>query len=225
MTNSAHVSNWKTTRDERYELFKNVYDNNLWGQPDEGKKYYSDSPPQLTAPYREYVSSFIRSHPDIKRIVDLGCGDFEASSGIDMGAAHYIGVDIYDQLIAYDIQHYGNSCREFRICDLVEDELPPGDLCLATFVLYIMSHEDVVPVLEKLKQYRYVLITDGQADIDPSARRNINKRTDKYTRRDYYNNGFYLELPPFNLDLTVVNQHQLPSGELVRTVLLEHETS
>jgi hypothetical protein len=225
VTDSEDVSNWKTTRDERYELFKNVYDNNLWGQPDEGKQYYSDSPPQLTAPYREFVSNFIRSHPDIKRIVDLGCGDFEASSGIDMGAAHYIGVDIYDQLIAYNTQHYGNSHREFRVGDLVEDEFPPGDLCLMTFVLYIMSNEDAFPVLEKLKQYRYVLITDGQADIDASGRRNINKRTDKYTRRDYYNNGFYLELPPFNLDLKVVNQHQLPSGELVRTVLLEHETS
>ena len=212
----------KTTREERYELFKNVYDNNLWGQPDEGKRYYSDSPPELTAPYHDYVSQFIRTHPDIQRIVDLGCGDFEAASGIEMGDAHYIGIDIYDELIHDNIEHYGNARREFRVCDLIEDDLPPADLCLVRFVLYIMSHEDVIPILEKLKQYCYVLITDGQADIDPSERRNINKKTDKYTPRDYYNNGFYLELPPFNLDLTVVQEYQLPSGELVRTVLLEH---
>ena len=212
----------KTNYEERYRLFKNVYDNNGWGHPEEGKKYYSDSPMHLTVPYRRYVSQFIKDHPEIRRIVDLGCGDFEASSGIDMGDAHYIGIDIYDELIKYNNEHYGNERREFRVCDLVEDDLPPGDLCLATFVLYIMSHEDVFPVLEKLKQYRYVLITDGQADIPVSERRNINKKTDKYTRRDYYNNGFYLELPPFNLDLKVVYGHQLPSGELVRTVLLEH---
>jgi hypothetical protein len=222
VTNREEGRPLKTSREERYSLFKNVYDNNLWGPPAAGKKYYSDSPPELTAPYHEYVSRFIRTHPDIQRVVDLGCGDFEAASGIDFGDAHYIGVDIYDELIQYNNEHYGNMRRQFQVCDLIEDHLPPGDLCLVRFVLYIMSHEDVFPILEKLKQYRYVLITDGQADIDPSERRNINKRTDKYTRRDYYNNGFYLELPPFNLDLKVVQEYQLPSGELVRTVLLKH---
>ena len=223
MMEKAREAELKTKYEERYRLFKDVYDNHLWGQPSEGKKYNSDSPPELTAPHRNFINRFISTHPDIRRIVDLGCGDFEASSGIDMGEAHYIGVDIYDELIQYNTQHFGNARREFRVCDLIEDDLPPGDLCLVTFVLYIMSHEDVFPILEKLKQYRYVLITDGQADIPLSERRNINKKTDKYTRRDYYNNGFYLELPPFNLDLTVVHEHKLPSGELVRTVLLEHD--
>lgn len=213
---------FSSTHEERYSLFKHVYDHNLWGRSSSGKKYYSDSPEELTLPYRSYVSQFIREHKDIRRIVDLGCGDFEASSEIDMGDAYYVGVDIYDDLIEYNQRHYGGERREFRVCDLIDDDLPPGDLCLVTMVLYIMSHEDVFPILKTLKQYRYVLITDGQADIEPSARRNINKQTDKYTRRDYYNNGFYLELPPFNLDLKVVHEYLLPSGELVRTVLLEH---
>jgi SAM-dependent methyltransferase len=211
-----------STHEERYTLFKKVYDHNLWGASKNGRKYYSDSPAELTLPYRTYVSEFISNHEDITRVVDLGCGDFEASSGIDMGDAHYIGVDIYDELIRYNQEHYGSARREFRVCDLIEDALPPGDLCLVTMVLYIMSHEDVFPILEKLKKYRYVLVTDGQADIEPSAHCNINKKTDKYTRRDYYNNGFYLELPPFNLNLKVVHEYALPSGELVRTVLLEH---
>lgn len=212
----------QTNRGERYALFKKVYDDNLWGAR-EGRQFNSDSPPELTAPYREFVSRFIRAHPDIKRVVDLGCGDFEASSGIDMGDAHYVGVDIYDDLIRHNAEHFGGPRREFVVRDLLEDELPPGDLCLVTLVLYFFSHEDVFPILGKLRQYRYVLVTDGQADIPPAERRNIDKPTDNFTRRDYYNNGFYLELPPFNLDLKVVNEYRLPSGELIRTVLLEHE--
>jgi hypothetical protein len=65
------------------------------------------------------------------------------------------------------------------------------------------------------------LITDGQADIPAAERGNIDKPTDKYTPRDYYGNGFYLELPPFNLDLEVVCEYRIPSGEVLRTVLIE----
>ncbi len=207
-------------RQERHKLFANVYEKNLWGKSKSGRKYNSDSPPELTKPYRDYVSNFIQQH-SVKRAVDIGCGDFEASSGIDMREAHYIGVDICDKLIEYNIHHYGDETHEFLVCDIVEDDLPPGDLCLITMVLYLLSFDEIFSVLRKLDQYRYVLITDGQADIDPSARRNIDKKTDKYTRRDYYNNGFYLELPPFELDLTVVCEYRIPSGEIIRTVLLE----
>lgn len=208
-------------RNSRYKLFSYVYENNLWGESKSGGKYNSDSPPELTKPYRDYVSAFIQSH-SIQRVVDLGCGDFEASSGIDIGNANYVGVDLYDQLIEYNNTHFGDEHHEFMVRDLVEDELPPGDLCLITMVLYILSNEEALAVLKKLGQYRYVLITDGQADIHPSERRNIDKKTDKYTRRDYYNNGFYLELPPFNLDVKVVCEYKIPSGEIIRTMLLDN---
>jgi len=220
--NEEKKSSLKTTHAERYQVFKDVYDNNQWGRPEDGRKYYSDSPAKLTLPYRQYVSGFIQSHPGIKRVVDLGCGDFEASSGIDFGNAKYIGTDIYDEMINYNTEHFGNADVEFRVCDMVDDELPAGDLCLVTLVLYLMSHEDVFLVLKKLTRYRYVLITDGQPNIPPAERQNIDKKTDKYTRGDYYNNGFYLELPPFNLDVKVVHEYELPSTELIRTVLLEH---
>ena len=220
--NEEKNTSLRTTHVERYQIFKYVYDNNQWGRPEDGRKYYSDSPAQLTYPYRAYVSHFIKSHPDIKQIVDLGCGDFEASSGIDFGDAHYTGLDIYDELINYNRELFSNPQFEFRVCDMVDDDLPPGDLCLITLVLYLMSYEDIFPILEKIKQYRYVLITDGQANIPVSSRLNKDKKTDKYTRGNYYNNGLYLEQPPFNLDLNVVHEYQLPSGELIRTVLLEH---
>jgi SAM-dependent methyltransferase len=208
----------------RYKLFENVYKNNLWGKSQEGKKYYSDSPPELTKKYRDYVSCFVKKH-NIQSVVDLGCGDFEASRGIDLQDAHYIGVDIYDNLIKYNIEHYGDNHHEFLVRDIVEDELPAGDLCLITLVLYILSFEEVFSILKKLNKYSYVLITDGQADIPLSARKNIDKKTDKYTRRDYYNQGFYLELPPFELNVDIVCEYQIPSNEIIRTVLLMPKNS
>jgi hypothetical protein len=105
--------------------------------------------------------------------------------------------------------------------DLVDDDLPPGDICLITMTLYLMSHADVLRVLPKLKQYRYVLITDGQP-ATAGEPQNLDKPTDKYTRRDYYSSGFYLELAPFNLQIEVVNEYTLSNGELMRTVLLKN---
>lgn len=208
-------------RRERAEVFGRVYENNLWGRARDGRKYNSDSPPELTELYRGYVGGFLRAHDEVEVVVDLGCGDFELAGGIDFGDAHYVGVDLYEPLVEHNRRHHAGERREFHVRDLVEDPLPPGDLCLISMVLYLLSFEEVAAILRKLAQYRYALITDGQQDLEPHLRKNLDKPTDKYTRRDYYDNGFYLELPPFELDLDVVCEYRIPSGEILRTVLLD----
>ena len=217
-TGSGAVSE---ARRQRVAIFADVYENNGWGCAPGGRPYYSDSPAHLTVPLRRLVSDFI-SEKSIGTVVDLGCGDFELASGINMHGAHYIGVDIYDSLIEWDIAQFGSEDRTFRVVDIVEDELPDGDLCMIHTVLYLLSEQDVRRVLTKLAKYPNVLITDGQPDLPVEARRNFDKATDKYTRHDYYDNGFYLELPPFNLDIEVLLEHRLPSGEIMRTILLDN---
>ncbi|MCX4763826.1 class I SAM-dependent methyltransferase [Streptomyces sp. NBC_01275] len=209
-------------RASREQLYGWVYENNQWGRSPEGEKYYSDSPTASTYPYRQYVASFIRERPEIRRVVDLACGDHKVAAETDLGDTHYVGVDIYDRLIEHNRRHYGGERREFLVRDMVEDELPPGDLCLISMALYLMSFEHVQAVLPKLRRYRYVLITDGQPDLPAQERRNLDKPTGKYTPRDLFGNGFYLELEPFGLHLDVVLEYPLQNGELMRTVLLEH---
>lgn len=209
------------TRVEREQLYGWVYENNQWGRSPEGARYYSDSPPALTRPYREAVGTFLRDHR-VRRVVDLGCGDFVSSGGIELGDAEYLGTDIYDELILHNRELYGDERHRFEVVDLVEDELPAGDLALVTMVLYLMSHADVLRVLPKLRQYRYVLVTDGQPKATVGERLNLDKPTDKYTPRDWHGTGFWLELPPFDLDLEVLCEHELTDGEVMRTVLIEH---
>jgi SAM-dependent methyltransferase len=208
-------------QNDRYQVFREVYEDNGWGRSPTGARYYSDSPPELTRPYREYVGAFIRER-GVRRVVDLGCGDFEASSGIDMGDAHYVGVDIYDELVRYVAERHGGERREFLVRDIVEDDLPAGDLCLVGMVLYLLSEADVLAVLRKLERYRFVLITDGQPPgAAPRERRNVDKPTNRYTR-SHDRQGFWLELPPYSLEVEVVLEYPLPSGEIMRTVLLEN---
>ena len=87
----------------------------------------------------------------------------------------------------------------------------------------LLAH--VLSVINKLDRYRWVLITDGQVDIPSEKRRNIDKETGKCTPLDLYGNGFYLELEPFNLDVDVRLEYALPSGELIRTVLLDNSST
>jgi SAM-dependent methyltransferase len=164
------------------------------------------------------VSEFIAAHA-VESVVDLGCGDFEAARAIDFGPARYVGLDIYSELVAHNRALYGSDRYKFVHADIVEDELPEGQLCLVALTLYIMSFADVHRVLEKLRPYELVLITDGQPELDPAARRNIDKPTDKYTRQDYFGNGFWLELEPFSLPVEVVHDYVLASSEHIRTVL------
>lgn len=202
-------------------MFGAVYENNGWGAAPDGRRYYSDSPAQLTAPLRKQIGDFIRDHA-ISTVVDLGCGDFELASGIDMHGAQYVGLDLYPPLIEWNQARFGSPARRFELCDIVEDPLPEGDLCMINCVLYMLSEQDVRAILAKITQYRYVLITDGQPAIPVDRRRNIDKPTDKYNRNDYYSNGFYLELPPYQLRLEVLLEDRLPSGEIMRTVLIRH---
>jgi hypothetical protein len=210
-------------RAEREALFEWVYENNQWGRSSTGARYYSDSPSEATAPYRGYLESFLAKHPEIRTVVDLACGDYQLSRETALDDRQYIGVDIYHRLIEHNRSLYGDERHLFLTLDLVEDELPGGDLCLVSMALYLMSHADVLQILKKLKRYRYVLVTDGQPDLPPSERRNIDRPTGKYTPRDLYGAGFYLELPPFNQELRVVCEHRLPSGEILRTVLMVND--
>lgn len=210
-----------TTRRDREALYGWVYENNQWGRSPIGAQYYSDSPPELTEEYRAYVSRFIRKR-GVTSIADLGCGDAEIVKGIAVpDGVTYVGLDIHTRLIEYDRRNCQRSGWRFDVADLVEDPLPEADLCLVSTVLYLMSFADAAAVLDKLGVYRWVLVTDGQADIPNYERRNIDKPTGKYTPRDLFGNGFYLELPPFDLELEVVLETLLPSGEIMRTVLLE----
>jgi hypothetical protein len=210
-------------RSEREALFAWVYENNQWGRSPTGARYYSDSPSEATAPYRAYLESFLAEQPGIETVVDLACGDYQLSRETAFDDRRYIGVDIYDSLIEHNTSLYGDERHLFLTRDLVEDELPEGDLCLVSMVLYLMSHADVLQILKKLQQYRYVLVTDGQPDLAPEERRNVDRSTGKYTPRDLYGTGFYLELPPFNQELRVVCEYQLASEEIIRTVLIVND--
>jgi hypothetical protein len=73
------------------EVYSEVYANKQWG-PDE----FDSGPGSHGKPARVYVEcviNFMKSH-NIKRVLDLGCGNFEVGKRIAPECERYLGVDV-----------------------------------------------------------------------------------------------------------------------------------
>jgi SAM-dependent methyltransferase len=201
----------------REEVFTITYEHGLWGdQKKEGFYSGPGSESEAAGEYVEYVNGFVRQN-NVKRIVDLGCGDFRVGRRFELQDCSYIGCDIVKPVIESNNAQFGNSRISFRHLDIVSDELPEGELCLIRQVLQHLSNLDVMAVLGKLKKYRYVLVTDELPKKFDQANADI--RTQKNTRR-IKNSALMLERPPFNVPLRVVLLTDYNARYSLRTVLI-----
>jgi len=71
-------------------IFNNIYQNNLWD--------FGSGPGSLeqnTTEYRIFLQNFIRQNK-IKRVLDIGCGDWRFSRLMDWSGLVYTGIDVSD---------------------------------------------------------------------------------------------------------------------------------
>jgi len=202
------------------EAFDKIYRSKAWGRLDD-EAFYSGfgSDQEFAVPYTEWVTRFIIEH-DVKNVVDLGCGDFRV--GRLLCAANnvrYVGLDVVPDLISYNQSRFGREGVEFRGGNIIEDELPDGDLCLIRQVLQHLSNEEIVRVLAKCGKYRHLLITE-----EIYAGRRMRPNYDKPHAPDnrlYDRSGVYLDLPPYSLNHKVVLELNASSESVLRTSLVE----
>ena len=164
-------------------------------------QFYSGSGSHVdiyVTPYCELLKQFLSTHPEIKRVVDLGCGDFNVASQWINDGIDYTGIDVVEEMILSHQKTYASEHVHFMCLDIVDDELPDGDLCVIRQVLQHLSNNDVSRVLAKLKKYRYVIITNSQTPKAQAVSYNSDIRTGHQTRANVLS-GLYLDEPPFNL--------------------------
>src|SRR6185369_2105289 len=87
----------------RSSVFDTIYKERLWGASGNGDGWFSGpgSTQSYTKEYEAHIAGFIRDR-EIKRIVDVGCGDFQVANRIlsQIGnSVDYIGVDVVPDLI------------------------------------------------------------------------------------------------------------------------------
>ena len=148
----------------RKETFQDIYKNNRWGSAQfeysscdffSGVGSYAD---ELVNPYVSLVDELV-SEKGVRKISDLGCGDFNIGRRIAPLVDEYIGCDIVPELIERNKIRFSNDRCRFVCLDIVDDDLPEADLCLIREVFQHLSNKELMQVLPKLAQYKYVLIT------------------------------------------------------------------
>lgn len=203
--------------------FSKIYRDKLWGGPEYGFSSGAGSSGKVAEIYLNYVCRFIRDH-GIESVVDLGCGDFFIGKEIARVAPKYIGVDVVPELIEHHVVNYSARTVEFRCVDITEGNLPIADLCLVRQVLQHLSNAEIALVLNKLCNYRYVLITEHFPPMNGVFSPNKDKPHGPDTRLVDHS-AVVLTAPPFSLqsvqEVLTVGADDLPlcTGSTIRTFL------
>jgi hypothetical protein len=214
------------------EMFTTIYKRGHWGRSgDPHDPYFSglgSRDPEMVGEYIEAVTQFLRSHEGKLNVTDLGCGDFKVGSQLRPHCAGYTACDVVKEVIEWNSRAFDKSGVDFRVLDITEDALPAGDLVFLRQVLQHLSNEDILKVIPKLSNYRYLVITEGlpiARDFIP----NIDKPRGPDIRIHLKPNmsGVVITEPPFNLDVksaAILCEVCAAIGdvpELVRTTLYE----
>jgi 2-polyprenyl-3-methyl-5-hydroxy-6-metoxy-1,4-benzoquinol methylase len=185
------------------EVFSKIYKENLWhggsgaGSEIENVKEYVDT-------LQKYIDK-----PEIKTVLDLGCGDWQFSKFLDLSSVSYLGVDVVESVIESNSSLYSASNIEFINRDITTYEVPKVDLIICKDVLQHLCNKDVIEILIKIiKSSKFSLITNDFTSGDK-----LNKDI---------NNGNYrcldLSLSPFNLDVLTVLEFERTGWNPKRTV-------
>jgi SAM-dependent methyltransferase len=208
------------------DIFAEIYRENRWGGERGRFHSGSGSSSEHARVYADVISTFIRNH-GVGRVVDLGCGDFRIGAQlIDTGIV-YTGVDIVGDLVLKNTQLYAAERVRFECLNIIEDELPDGDLCLIRQVLQHLSNEQISRVLANVEKYRYVIVTEHYPAPDALRHKNLDKPCGEDVRI-YDGSAVFLDAPPFSrrvsgplLDVDAAGYLVRP-GERIRTYLLEN---
>ena len=145
-------------------IFDLVYDRDIWGG---GSGVGSDM--TCTAIYAGLVQHLISSFA-IRRIVDIGCGDWRFSRYIDFGEAEYLGVDIVASVVEANNQAYGTDRIRFERVDATIFDLDECDLVLCKDVLQHLSNDNIFKILRQLSKASMWLITNDFWPVNEDCR-------------------------------------------------------
>ncbi|MBC8770422.1 class I SAM-dependent methyltransferase [Arenibacter sp. BSSL-BM3] len=192
------------------EAMAQVYEMKLWGG-DKSDFYSGEGShhPELVNPYIGEITSFLTSFKSPLVVCDLGCGDFNVGKQLVKHTKKYIAVDIVPELIAHNKEKFKEEDLEFRCLDIAVDELPSGDCALLRQVLQHLSNAEVLSILNKLTNFKYVIITEHLPEGDFIPNKEIISGQGIRLKKQ---SGLNVLAPPFNFK--VKEEKQLSSVAL-----------
>lgn len=196
------IQAYKNKHKSTEAIFTEIYEKKLWGEAADGRKYCSGEGTidENVALYIKALQNFIQQK-NIQRIFEIGCGDFSIMSKIlsPYSQISYTGADIVKNVINHLKKSYANEQIQFIHMNAVEhNNYPPADLCIIRQVLQHLSNQQILSILQKIKCYQYVLITE-HIPLHPKIK-NGDKHPNGYIRlQNRQTSGIFLDAPPFSI--------------------------
>lgn len=204
------------------ETFSEIYEKNAWGGK-EGEFYSGDG---SNTEYAEIYASAIRkfiSENKIEQVVDLGCGDFRVASKFVSDDFQYTGCDVVFSLVKHLNETHKTDKIQFKCVNIVEDELPDGDLCLIRQVLQHLSNAEIAKVLDNAKKFKYLIVTEHYPNpkIEFEPNQDIPHGP---SVRVQFDSAVVLDKPPFNLkNVKLLLDVEAEEGTRIKTFVITNE--
>lgn len=175
----------------------------------------------VTGSAKKLITDTVKNN-NIKRIVDLGCGDFNWMSTIrdEFSDVYYEGWDANEEMIVELNDQYGNDNTKFYMKDITEEKLSNFDLVICRDVLFHLEFANSLKVLRNIDEAQIPhLITSCFLDVTKNT--NIVPCPDKISQQW----GFYkinLNLEPFNMSDFLVEslEENIRNDGYVRSICL-----
>jgi 2-polyprenyl-3-methyl-5-hydroxy-6-metoxy-1,4-benzoquinol methylase len=141
----------------RKEAFEKIYSDNYWGTE---VKSGSGSTIAATENIRNIIPEIVNKY-NIKSIVDVACGDLTWMPLVleKLGDIKYTGCDIVESLIEEHKKKYPQY--KFQTLDIVEENIPSGELIICREVLQHLPVRDIQKALINFSNSsaKYILAT------------------------------------------------------------------
>ena len=177
------------------QIFTKIYKNKLWNKKstidfDSGTGSHEE---YIVDKYVNVINKFLLENK--VSVVDIGCGDFNIASKFYFNCKKYFGVDVVKDLINYLNNNYSDDNLQFINADATIEKLPYADCIIIKEVLQHLTNKDIKLLLENIKDFKYVIITESY----PFELDEINKDKIKGPLSRSYNfSAVEIDKPPFN---------------------------
>lgn len=152
-------SNYKNLANR--EIFSRIYKNKLWDR-NSNFKFNSGTGSHdkiIVEEYSNVINEFL-SRKNLT-VVDIGCGDFNIASNYYLNCKKYYGIDVVPELISHLKKTYIREGVSFLELDCCVQKIPNADCVLIKEVLQHLTNTEILNLLNNIKSFRYVIITES----------------------------------------------------------------
>ena len=140
------------------KVFEHIYKTKYWG--DDESVSGAGSTFQQTEEVRRILPGLFKKY-NVASFLDLPCGDFHWMVKTDLEGIDYTGADIVKDMIAENQLKYATEKVNFKVINLLTDELPDVDMMMCRDCFIHLSTDNILKGLENIKRskIKYLLST------------------------------------------------------------------